>query len=358
MKKIMSKMIILMVVLSTLVVGCSKKDDKKASSEPATRTVTDTKGEEITIPYEVTKIAAGGALNQVVLMLGGADKLVATAEAVQTGLFPVVYPRIKEVPTAYAGAGGGTLNVETILETSPQVVFGGAANDKDAETLKSANIASLGLTLNTPDDIKNTVKLVGQVLGGDAEKKAEDFNKYYDGNIKYATDATSSSNKIKVFVANADGSKGAINSIAGNDINSSYIQAAGGINIVAEQFPTTPSSGAAAVDFEFLIKEQPDVIIAYNKATYDYIMDASNGSQWQNLDAVKNKKVYLNPKGVYLWAVRSAEGALQPLWLAKTLHPEATKDLDIGEKTKEFYKTYYNYNLSDEELKGVLNPSK
>jgi iron complex transport system substrate-binding protein len=362
MKNIVKKLVIPLIIITSLFsFGCAKKAEESVSAgakevKPTTRTVTDTKGTTVTIPYEVTKVAAGGALNQVVLMLGGADKLVATAEVVQTGFFPKVYPRIKSVPAAYAGSGGGTLSLETILQTSPQVVFGGTTNEKDAETLKASDIACLGLTLNTPEDIKNTVKLVGEVLGKEAVEKADQFCKYYDNNIKYASDLTKTSQKVRVFVASGDGAKGAVTSIPGNDINTSYISAAGGINIIAEKFPTTPTNGSVSVDFEFLIKEQPEVIIANSKATYDYITDASNGSQWQELTAVKNKKVYLNPKGVYLWSVRSAEGALQPLWLVKTLHPEVTKELDIKQKLKEFYKNYYYYDVTDEDIEAILNP--
>jgi hypothetical protein len=43
-------------------------------------------------------------------------------------------------------------------------------------------------------------------------------------------------------------------------------------------------------------------------------------------------------KGVYLWSVRIAEGALQPLWLGKTLHPDLFSDLDIKRQLRIFIK--------------------
>jgi iron complex transport system substrate-binding protein len=60
--------------------------------------------------------------------------------------------------------------------------------------------------------------------------------------------------------------------------------------------------------------------------------------------------------GVYLWCVRSSEGALQPLWAAKTLYPELFKDMDMNSEVKEFYKTFYNYDLNDNEADDILNP--
>lgn len=323
-----------------------------------TREIANGQGKTITIPKNVERIAAAGALNQIVFMLGGGDKLVATAEGVKKGFFPVVFPRIKEIPAAYTGAGPGVLSVETLLQTDPQIVFGTAASDKEAQILASAGIISIGLKLNTPEDIKNTVLMVGKIISSEAENKAIEFNKYYDGNLEYAANTTKSAPKVKVFAASSDGGSGPVSTVPGNDILTSYINAAGGVNIAAAKLPVALADGSSMVDFEFLNVEQPDVIIAQNRQIYDYITDPSNNSQWQHLNAVKNKKVYINPKGVYLWSVRSAEGALEPLWLAKTLHPELTADLDIAQKVREFYKTNYYYDLNQPEINGILYPEQ
>jgi iron complex transport system substrate-binding protein len=322
------------------------------AAKPATRTITDGNGKEVTVPYEVNRIAASGALNQITLMLGGGDKLVATAQGVQRGFFTKVYPRIKEIPAAYVGAGPGTLNMETLLNTHPEVLFGTAANEKEAETLESANITAVGLKLVTTEDIKNTILMVGKVLGQEAEEKAIGFNSYYDANVKYASDRSKGSNKVKVFVAGGDGSSGTISTIPKKDINTSYIEAAGGVNVCSDTYV----SGSPTVNIEQVLKWGPDVIIASSRAVYDKIM--TQNSIWKDLRAVKNKSVYLNPKGVYLWSVRSAEGALQPLWLVKILHPELCQDLDLKQKVREFYKTYYFYEVTESDLDEILDPKE
>ena len=146
-------------------------------SENKTREVIGADGRKFSIPAKVERIAAAGAMNQIVFMLVGGDKLVATAEGVQKGFFPVVFPRIKEIPAAYGGPGPGTLNMETLLKANPQVVFGSYVNDKDVETLASAGIALFELKLNTPPDIKDTISMVGKIIGPEAEQKAADFNR-------------------------------------------------------------------------------------------------------------------------------------------------------------------------------------
>jgi iron complex transport system substrate-binding protein len=56
--------------------------------------------------------------------------------------------------------------------------------------------------------------------------------------------------------------------------------------------------------------------------------------------------------------VRSAEGALQPLWLVKILHPELCQDLDLKQKVREFYKTYYFYEVTESDLDEILDPKE
>ncbi|OOM79527.1 ABC transporter substrate-binding protein [Clostridium sp. BL-8] len=350
-----------LIVTTSMLIGCGAKQVGGTETSKSTevnnsqkRELTDAFGHDINLPQKVSRVSTTGALNQIVLMLGGGDKIVATQDALKTSFFAKIYPRIKDVASAYSGGGSGTINVETVLAQKPDVVFSSIDEDKRPQ-MDAAGVPMVGVKLVTTDDMKDTVKLVGQVLGDGSDKKAEEFIKYYDDNLNYVKEKTKDAKKIKVFVASGDASKGSISTIPDKDIDTEYINAAGGENIVSKYISTGPTSGTVSEDFEFLIKEQPDVIIANTKEAYDYIVDKSNGSQWQNVEAVKNNKVYLNPKGTYLWAVRSAEGALQPLWLAKVLHPDLFQDLDINKKVKEFYKNYYNYDLSDQEVDDIMN---
>ena len=43
-----------------------------------------------------------------------------------------------------------------------------------------------------------------------------------------------------------------------------------------------------------------------------------------------------------------------PIFYAKYLYPELFEDLDLAERTKNFYKEFYNYELSDEEVELIL----
>lgn len=80
-----------------------------------------------------------------------------------------------------------------------------------------------------------------------------------------------------------------------------------------------------------------------------------NDPSWQKVNAVKNSKVYFNPDGAFYWDRYSAEEALQIQWAAKIIHPDKFSNIDIVKETRNFYKTFLNYDLSEEEANRIIN---
>lgn len=315
--------------------------EQETAAETETRTITDMDGVVWTIPKEVKRVVANGAGNQIVFMLGGADKLVGTASTVQQNeMFVKLYPRITEIQTVFVA--GQDVNFEELVKLDPDVIIG------DLDNAEEYGLVDLAIKNQSPEEIKKEVLLVGEMFGDEEYRKAEEFCDYYDGNLNYVTEKTkvlTDEEKVKVFVAGT----GILSTEGIGSITTSWIENAGGINVAAEA--GVEKSGT--ISLEDLITQNPDIIITRDSATKKELLAKE---QYQDIAAVKNKKVYVNPKGVYLWGVRSAETALQTLWAAKIIHPELFEDLDINAKTKEFYSTFYSYNLSDEELDAILNP--
>jgi iron complex transport system substrate-binding protein len=76
---------------------------------------------------------------------------------------------------------------------------------------------------------------------------------------------------------------------------------------------------------------------------------------WSTIPAIKNNRVYANPVGTFLWSRYSCEEALQVLWVAKTLYPDLFQDVDMVKEVREFYKKFYNYDLSVENAQRILS---
>lgn len=357
MKTIKITLVLLILLSGLLISGCLQQTNdtvetsaetptvkgtvQGTAAEAETRTITDMDGVVWTIPKEVKSVAANGAGNQIVFMVGGADKLVGTASVVQQNeMFVKIYPRITEVEPIFVT--GQDVNFEELVKLDPDVIIG---NLDDAEEY---GLVDLDIRNQSPEDIKTEVLLVGDLFGEEGYKKAEEFCNYYDGNLNYVTERTKNltdEEKVKVFVAGAD-----ILSTEGiGSITTSWIENAGGINVAAE----AGVKERGTISMEDLIAQNPEIIITRDSKTKEELL---TNDQYQDISAVKTGKIYVNPKGVYLWGVRSAETALQTLWSAKIIHPELFEDLDMNEETREFYSTFYSYELSEEELDSILNP--
>jgi iron complex transport system substrate-binding protein len=124
------------------------------------------------------------AVNQIVFMLGAADKLVATSQdAANQALFVALYPRLKDVPPAF-DSGLTQVNRETLLSTHPDVIFASSTSQALRDALDATGIPTVVLASFTgPDQIKAGVSMVADVLGGDAPGRAQHFASYYDGNV-------------------------------------------------------------------------------------------------------------------------------------------------------------------------------
>jgi iron complex transport system substrate-binding protein len=110
-------------------------------------------------------------------------------------------------------------------------------------------------------------------------------------------------------------------------------------------------SAMPSVDLEAIVKWDPEVIVASVNETAD---DLLNDPALATVSAVKNKRVFKCPQGIFLWSARSGEGALMALWLGVTLYPDLFVDIDIRAEVKSFFLDYYNYRLTESETDDVL----
>ena len=308
--------------------------------------ITDASGDVVKVPAKVEKIATlWYANNQIILMLGGADKIVATTDLIKNNKwFAHIYPRITSIPN---GVNGKDLQVEELIKLSPDVVI--AADKKNKEELTKNGFTVLYPSFTNHADMKKSVSIMAEVIGGDAPKIAKKFNEYFDGNLKRVlskTDKIAEADRPKVLHI-ADG-KNLLKVDGTNTIIDEWIRVAGGQNAVSK------AGNMLELNAEEIININPDVIIIGRAKAPEILKKLYEDQVYVGTNAVKNKKVYVNPAGVFSWDRYGAEGALQILWAAKTLHPELFKDVDIAAETKKFYKEFLHYDLSDKEVGYIL----
>lgn len=355
MKKILATIISFVLMIS--LISCGKTNSAEVSSttsevsskESENLKIVDSAGVEVEIPKEVNKIAdSWKAHNEVLTVLGAGDKVVATVLSKKS--MPWLYkvnPNMEKAVTTF----GTSFNAEELMNNKPNVVFM-SSGDANASKISSLGIPVVQLKFTTFDTMKECITLTAKVLGKSAMDKAENYNTYLDSKLKAIKDVTSKipdSQKPKVLHVESLSPIG----VDGSDtIINEWIEAAGGINAAG-----SISGNQKEVSMEQILEWNPDIIIfGANGASGEVtaMEQLVKDPQWQQVNAVKNNKVYQNPTGAFLWDRYSCEEALQIQWAAKTINPDKFKDLDINAETKNFYKTFLNYELTDEDVQKIL----
>ncbi|BAH06637.1 ABC transporter substrate-binding protein [Clostridium kluyveri] len=351
-----SALILFIIILGVFsLIGCSKQTSETQTSTKSDKiTVTDSSGAKVEVPTNISRIAdAWGAHNAVVTMLGSGDKIVATTLNAQLKpwLFKVT-PKMNNAVTAF-NVDASNINMEELIKTKPDILFMPTGN-KNISKMSDLKIPVVQVSFKDFDSLKKCVKLTGDILGEEGKKRAEEYTSYLDEKINTLTSVTSKipeDQKLKVLHLSdlsplkVDG-KGTI--------IDSWIQIAGGINVSSDVDGNTKE-----VSMEQILTWNPDVIIvsstvgsADRKESINKIL---KDESWKKTTAVQKGRVYVNPDGVFSWDRYSAEEVLQIQWAAKTLYPGKFQSLDISKETKWFYKTFFNYSLSDNEVERILN---
>jgi iron complex transport system substrate-binding protein len=355
----------LIVVSLILVTGLFTSCAKAASSQTQTQSsetsaaksgekkiITDSSGTKVEIPSTINNIAdAWGAHNAIVAMLGSGDKIMATTltEKTKPWLFKVT-PGLSKAKNSF-NVDASDINLEELANDKPDILFMSQGN-KNVDKVSELGIPVIQVSFKDFNSMKECVKLTGDVLGEKGKKRAEQYISYLDTKLKSISDITSKipeEQKPKVLhLADLSPLK-----VDGKEtIIDSWIQVAGGVN--AADF-----SGTKEVSMEQVLKWDPDIIIVSSTVgsadRKKSVTDMLNDEKWKKAKAVINGKVYINPDGAFSWDRYSAEEALQIQWTAQTIYPDKFKEIDIKKETKWFYKTFFDYELSDDEVQKIIN---
>lgn len=332
-------------VLSFIFTACGNNNAAVATTEQGTRVVVDMKGKEVIIPNKVnTYVESWFAHNAVDVMLKNAEGMLVTCcdEKSYQWMYKVCDNLKKATYTVFSD----TMNLEEIISLNPDVVFG--SNEKYREMFENVGIPFVNCQFANYEDMKKSIKLTAEVFGGDAIKKADSYIEYLDTKLKEVKKVTDTvpENERTTIVHGSSIYKLGVD--GNNTIINDWINYSGGINAAAKDI----EGNLQTMTMEQLLLWDPDVIITGNdEAEVESIM---NDTAWQNLKAVKNNKVYANPKGIFAWDRYGVEEALQFQWCAKVLYPELFENVDIKKELISFYKRFLNYNLSEEDAEKIM----
>lgn len=343
------KMAISLTVLLTFsLAGCGQTADTASQQikSQAAKQVVDANGTKVTVPGKADRIAitCQGGTTQEVAIIGGADKIVAQPSMDAFPQMQKMYPKFKSIvnPGSF-----DDVSVEEIIKANPDMVLVGITSKKGNKLIADAGFPTFTMLIGMAgiEPLKNEFLQMGTLLGNEA--KAKELVKYWNDKLAYVNGLVSKvpANEKKSVLYGYATSNG-LGAVHGSGVwGDSFIKAAGGINAVKIEQSKTVSP-------EQVMSWNPDVIVL-QKST-NAVVNVKNDPKLSDLKAIKNNKIYQVPIGAFWWDRPSPEAPLGIMWLATEIYPEYTKDIDLKKETKEFFKEFYNYDLSDDEYNSFF----
>ncbi len=332
-----------------------------ASQSGSPRVVDDELG-QVTVPAESNRIATTApAYTTAVLLLGGADKLVALEDNYgKNEWIKGKYPQLANLPVVFSG---NEVNMEELLKQSPDlVVYANRYGENNLRQLQDLDIAAVSSPKgsdkegNKIDQLRARQVYLGEVIGGVQLDKANKYSQEYLA-IKSEIEAKTASfpESERPTVVQLSGAGDSLQANNGSAIGQELITLAGGVNAGAGATGESKGpSGQTKIDPEQLLSWDPELLLVDSAQIRDTI---TSDSTFSGLKAVKNNNIIVIPKGAMAWAYNGPEEYLNMYFFAKAVHPELFKDIDMEAKTKAFYKEYFGFDLDEADLKHLFGLS-
>lgn len=329
--------------------GCQSNSAATASQSPTpsaqassgqdtgeVRTVIDAVGREVVVPDQVERLAitCNGGAHQELTILGASDRIVAMPSTSKFNQLEVMFPFYADIVDA---GSFDDVNVEEMIKADPDFIFVGQSSTEGNAKLEEAGFATYTMLIGWADidTLKQEFLNVGAILGN--EETAQELVDYWDEKIALVEQAVAQVPESERKVVYYTGSE--ITSANTSGWTWPLIETSGGISAVPEEIQ-------GEVNVEDVIAWNPDVIIVQGGTDTSGLL---SDERIQDVTAIAQGEVYQCPIGAFWWDRPSPESPLAFMWLAKTLYPEYTQDIDLEGETKAFFQQFYQYELSDEE---------
>ena len=332
-----------------------------------TRIVVDDNGDEVEVPEKIERVVVTNILplaSAVAVYLNDGSRIVgmhpASYSAAKNGLLGELYPEVLKADTGFIQ--GASLNIEALMALKPDVVLVNAPDRRMIDMIRGAGLAAFGISpskwhydvIETHNRwMQSLAQLFPEAKGkGELiEKKSLEIAKL----VKDRTQDIKREDRARMLFVFRYDAKSLVTS-GKNFFGQYWCDAVGGIN-VAEGI--TADNSNAVIGMEEVYGYDPDVIFITNFTAAlpeDLFKNKIGGDDWSPVKAVRDKRVYKMPLGIYRSYTPSADTPLTLLWMAKRVYPERFKDIDLTKEVKDYYQTVFGVTLTDRQVEGMFSP--
>lgn len=322
-----------------------------ASGTAEARTITDAAGRTVEVPDTITRVLAAGPPASVLTYVLAPDKLAGWVREPTDEQKAYLLPSVHDLPTYGQLTGkGGSANVEAVLAAKPDIILDVGTINDTYRSLADKVQAQTGIPYVLIDgrfaDSGKTLRDVGALLG--VTERAETLATYTDRRIKDLNDSLAkipADQRPRVYYGR--GPEGLETGLAGS-INVEILEAVGAENVAA----AAGKGSLTQVSHEQVLSWNPDVIIA---ASGKFAASAKKDPLWADVKAVTDGRVFTAPSLPYGWfdSPPATNRLIGVAWLQKLFYPESFNG-DLAKETRDFYKLFYQVDLTDEQVATLL----
>ncbi len=352
-------------VEATTAADKNETDSKADNQLSGTHVVVDHAGNQVEVPNKIERVV----IDQIPILStymayfkGSAPHIVGYSGSFketisETALKNIAPELLESSDTVYAQSD---LNIEEIIKLKPDVIFYNANNKEHAQILASSGIPSIGFATvgaDSPADpierYKQWLMLLEEVFG---EKGKMDG--FIEAGDKIVIDVK---NRIENIPENKRPSSmilfkliDGVPQVSGKGVFGDYwLQHLGVKNVVEE------AKGFAQVSFEQIYKWNPQILFINGPGLLklnrqDVIENKVEGIDFSTIQAVKDERVYNTTLGMWNWFTPNPDAPLVLAWLACNTYPEEFSDYPLETVIRDYYKNFYGYEITDEEMEGML----
>ena len=366
MRKIHIICLAMIFLFSCICTGCADIPSPESAADN-TITVTDHNGNIVTLPANIERIAVCDILpmpSVLAVFFDSADKIVAMSpssmSAAENGLLAELYPEIKNADTS--AINGSNVNTEELMKLDPQLVIYNAANAQLGDILKQAGFHAVAMAVNhweydAVETLNQWIALLSQIFPQAANDRAQLVREYSAKSIALVQERTknlSDAEKKKVFFLYQYTAESIVTS-GQKFFGQWWADTIGAVNAAEE----LTEDNSVKISLEQIYAWNPDVILMTNFTTAfpaDLYQNTVGNYNWSGIQAIENHTVYKMPLGMYRSYTPGIDTPITLLWLAKTVYPDLFEDLNVTEKTIEYYQTVFGVQLTHKQAESIFSP--
>ena len=303
-------------------------------------TVVDQAGREVTVKKDPQSIAlCYRVVIRFLLSLDQGDKIIGIGKT--EPFLEQLQPSLADC----ADVGKGVADIEALAELEPDLFIHKASDVQTLDAVSEIGIPSVGIEVETPEDMVVALDLLGKVCG--AEEKAAELIDYYNGQIEASEELVSQLGDGDKPTAIVMGTS--IGKVAdGSMLQGEMLERAGAVNCAADLKATElwPTAGT-----EQIFAWDPDYIFITNSESAVYTAeDILKDPAWSDMTAVREKHVYEMPAEADSWEFPGVVSTLGIDYMMHEMHPQLLDEKTLQEHVDALYQLCYGRTFERDEL--------